>query len=170
MRTIVLIALLIPSALWAGEFKLVRRIGEPNPDHEKAWNGHVARASWVDDEHIVYWTKSGRITCLDVRSGEIVWSLDGIQAIQSWSLSPKTKRLAYSERSGGLFGEDKGISVIDCETGKRLVHRFRGVGEVARSGSRNFRRACAFTVRRTIVGVQIRHVLWPQWPRLGSDL
>lgn len=120
MRTIVLLALLIPSAIWAAEFKLVRRIGEPNPDHEKAWNGHVDHASWLDDERIVYWSKAGRITCLDVRSGKIVWSIDGIRAIRSWSLS--SRRLAYGEQGDGLFGEDKGIVVIDCDTGKRLVH------------------------------------------------
>ena len=121
MRTSFIVALLIPSLLSAAEFKLVRRFGEPNPNHEQAWNGHVDHASWVDDERIVYWSKAGRITCLDVRSGKIVWSIDGIRAIRSWSLSSKTRRLAYSEQGDELFGEDKGIVVIDCDTGKRLV-------------------------------------------------
>jgi WD40 repeat protein len=51
-----------------------------------------------------------------------VWSIAGVEAIDSWSVSPATKRLAYSERGAGLVGDDKGISIIDCTTGKRLIH------------------------------------------------
>lgn len=121
MRTGLIVALLIPSLLTAAEVKLVRRFGEPNPNHEQGWNGHVDHASWVNDDRIVFWSKSGRITCLDVSTGRTAWSLDGIKAVQSWSLSPKFERLAYNERGGGLLGEGKGISIIDCKTGKRLV-------------------------------------------------
>lgn len=176
MRTSLLIALLIPSVLSAAEFKLIRRFGEPIADRKTGWNGHVDHASWVDDERIVYWSHAGCISCTDVRTGQVAWSLDGIETIQAWSLSSKVRRLAFSERDGTL-GKDQGISVIDCDTGKRLVHldpaKLAGMlkldyaipGELALSPSDG---RLIFSMFSTFYG-RNGHIIDPSYERLESS-
>jgi WD40 repeat protein len=105
---------LAPDQSPAAEFKLVHRHGEPIADRTAGWNGHIEFASWVDEEYVVFASRSGEVVCISLDSGKVKWSLDNITEIQDWSVSRKTRRLAY------LTGK-KVISVVDCDNGKPLL-------------------------------------------------
>lgn len=97
----------------AAEFRLVHRYGKPIADEKTAWPGHIDFASWIDDESIVFASPSGNVTCISLKDDKVKWTLPNVINIRSWSVSRRTKRLAY------LAGNN--VSVIDCVDGKALV-------------------------------------------------
>jgi WD40 repeat protein len=117
MKTMLLLAavVLLPWQASAAGFKLVHRHGKPIADGKAAWSGHVDFASWVDDDSVVFASRSGNVTCISLKDDKIKWTLPNVKDIDDWSLSRKTRRLAY------LTG-DNNISVIDCTDGKPLFN------------------------------------------------
>ena len=98
---------------YAAELELVYRHGEPIQDRRAAWSGHIEFASWVDQDHIVYATRSGEICCISIKDRKAHWTVPSIGEISDWSISRETKRLAV------LTDEDV-TCVIDCANGKKL--------------------------------------------------
>ena len=112
----VLLALLViaiaPCRSSAIEFKLIHRHGKPIRDRDKAYKARILYASWIDEDNIAFISDTGRLNCLSVATGKIKWSIDGTKEIRDWSLSRKTKRLAYMTKNL--------ICIVDCTTGKPL--------------------------------------------------
>ena len=109
------VILLLPWQASAASFKLVHRYGRPIANREAAWNGHVDFASWLDDENVVFASRSGDVTCISLKDDKIQWTAPNVKEFRDWSLSRKTKRLAC------LAGDDI-VSVIDCTNGKSLFN------------------------------------------------
>lgn len=79
--------------------------------------GPVEYASWVDDDHVVFFSNH-KVTCLSTDSGRVQWVVKDVGDITDWSVSRATKRLAYLEDTGE-FMNSKLINVIDCNSGRK---------------------------------------------------
>lgn len=104
------------SVLNAVELQLSQTIGKPIQEHEKGWQGHVDRVSWVDEKTIVSWSQGTELRCQDVQTKQIKWSVKNINEISGWTLHHSTRQLALLHEAIGA----KKISIYDCNTGRRL--------------------------------------------------
>jgi hypothetical protein len=103
---------------FAAEWKLVYRRGEPIADREKGWDGHVDRASWVDDDRIVYGTIGKEIQCVSTSKDKVVWSIKTPSDLRDWTLCRQTRRLAFLEREKDeCLGQQ--LTVVNCDDGTR---------------------------------------------------
>lgn len=125
MSFIVALIVTLPYQARGADLKLVHRFGQPIAQSDQASDG-IVYASWVDDEHVVYATFSGQVTCLSLRDSKEIWTWkaageDDRRSMfddRNWSICRKKKRLA-------CLSADDSISVIDCTDGKKLFHSGR---------------------------------------------
>jgi len=111
----------------AGELERTHRFGTPDPESESAWSRHVDYASWVDEETLVSWSKTGTLTCRKLNVERPLWEVKNLAEVSDWNVSRKTRRLALIRRP------HNNINVFDCVTGKSLFHAdIRGLEKVLR--------------------------------------
>jgi WD40 repeat protein len=114
VRLRALIAVLMASlctSTAAADLELVFRHGEPIEDYEKGWKGHVERASWIDDDRIVYQSRRA-ISCISMKTRRIEWVIEDIGEYAKWTVSRDTKRLALLDKYK--------LKVVDCSNGKPI--------------------------------------------------
>ena len=92
-------------------------IGDAVADRELAWPGHIKFLDWLDEEHLIYCTISGKLTCLHLETQKPVWQHDIELKYGSFSLCRSRRVFAV------LFRTESGKSlfVIDCDTGNFLL-------------------------------------------------
>ena len=118
--TLFLLVFACPSLLPAAELRRTHVFGTANADRADAWNGHIDYLSWLDDDTLVYWSKTGTVVCRDVKSGVELWSVKDVHEVSGWSVSRKSRRLAILDESRpGELGNDR-IRVLDGKTGRTI--------------------------------------------------
>ncbi|MEP3480310.1 MAG: hypothetical protein ABJZ55_13750 [Fuerstiella sp.] len=123
MKTAALILFtLIPSLTFGQGLERTHLIGTANADRAAAWNGHIEYASWLDDETIVYWRKTGELTCWSLTNKKAVWSLQDVHNVSDWSVCRNKGRLAILYKENADTFSDKRVQVINCVDGKALLN------------------------------------------------
>ncbi len=92
-------------------------LGRANEDRDSGWSDHIEYVDWIDDERILYCSRSGWITCRHLKTQTNLWRHQIEFKYAHFSLCRNTQVFAMLSNWEG----EKQIVVIDCNSGEFLA-------------------------------------------------
>lgn len=134
-------------------------LGRANEDRDSGWSDHIEYVDWIDDERILYCSRSGWITCRHLKTQTNLWRHQIEFKYAHFSLCRNTQVFAMLSNWEG----EKQIVVIDCNSGEFLAKWIGSeIESLLTSRSRSAHQYCFDTRYRKTARHAILVHLWQQ--------